>query len=96
MKNIIEQILDENNTSNLKIVGENGEVFTFEQVALIHLDFDTYVILHPIAKDVPADDVLVFKIQVSKDDAELVLEEDEAIIEECFDEYYKLLKNKKK
>lgn len=96
MKNIIEQILDEKNTNNIKIQGTNGETFTFEQIALIHLDEASYTILHPIAKDVLAEDVLVFKIVYNDDEASLELEEDEQIIEECFEEYYHLLKKNKK
>ncbi|MDE7161198.1 MAG: hypothetical protein K2N65_00400 [Anaeroplasmataceae bacterium] len=96
MKNVIEQILDEKNTKNIQIPGRNGEVFTFEQVALIHLDEASYTILHPLAKDVLPDDVLVFKIVFVGDEASLELEEDEEVIEECFQEYYSLLKKNKK
>lgn len=96
MKNFIEQILDEKNTSNIKIKGNNGETFIFEQVALIHLEEAMYAILHPIEKDVLPDDVLVFRIVYEDEEATLVLEEDEEIIEECFEEYYRLLKKNKK
>lgn len=96
MKNVIEQILDEKNTSNIKIIGNNGEIFTFEQVALINIDEDTYTILHPIAEDVGNDDVLVFKIVYNNEEAYLDLVEDEEIIEECFNQYYILLKKRKK
>ncbi|MDE7095124.1 MAG: hypothetical protein K2O23_01405 [Anaeroplasmataceae bacterium] len=96
MRSIIEQILDEKNTSNIKIPGKNGEIFTFEQVALIYLEEASYAILHPIAKDVLPDDVLVFKIVVNQEEASLELEQDEDVIQECFDEYYRLLKKNKK
>lgn len=96
MKNVIEQILDEKNTANIKIPGKNGEIFTFEQVALIHLEEASYTILHPIAKDVLPDDVLVYRIVFNQEEASLELEEDEEVIEECFDEYYRLLKKNKK
>lgn len=96
MKNVIEQILDENNKNNIKISGKNGEVFTFEQVALLHLEDASYVILHPLEKDVLPDDVLVFRIHIQDEEASLELEEDEDIIEECFQEYYALLKKNKK
>ena len=96
MKNVIEQILDEKYTGNIKIPGTNGEIFTFEQVALIHLDDASYAILHPIAKDVLPDDVLVFQIVLQGDEASLELEEDEEVINECFEEYYSLLKKNKK
>lgn len=96
MKNVIEQILDEKNTNNIKIKGNNGEIFTFEQIALINLEEDMYTILHPIADDVLEDDVLIFKIIYNEDEAHLELEENEQIIEECFNQYYTLLKKIKK
>lgn len=97
MKSVIEKILDEKNNDILKIQGNNGEVFNFEQVALISLDEELFVILHPIAKDVLPDDVLVFRILHNDTEAELILEENEDLIEQIFDEYYKLysMKNKK-
>ena len=96
MINVIEQILDEKNKNNIKIPGKNGEIFTFEQVALIHLDEASYTILHPIAKDVLPDDVLVYRIVINQEEASLELEENEEVIEECFEEYYRLLKKNKK
>lgn len=96
MKNIIEQILDENNNDNLKIKSDAGEMLEFEQVALINLEEEIYTILHPIANDFLPDDVLVFRIVYNDPQAELVLEENEDIINECFDAYYKMLKTKKK
>lgn len=96
MKNVIEKILDEKYTGDIKVPGKNGEVFTFEQVALLHLEDASYVILHPLEKDVLPDDVLVFRICIQDEEASLELEEDESIIEECFQEYYALLKKNKK
>lgn len=96
MKNVIEQILDENNNEILEIKGINGEILKFEQVALISIENDLFTILHPIAKDVHPDDVLVFKIKNEGDTAELLLEENEDLIEEVFDEYYSLYNKGKK
>lgn len=96
MKNVIEQILDETYTGNIRITGKDGEIFTFEQIAIIHLESDSYVILHPLAKDVLPDDVLVFRIDYKEEEASLILEEDESIIQEIFDEYYALYKKSKK
>lgn len=96
MKNVIDQILDENNSELISIKGNNGEIFKFEQVALIPIDDDLYTILHPIADDVLSDDVLVFKIVRKNNEAELVLEENEDLINEIFDEYYSLYSKRKK
>ncbi len=95
MKNIIEQILDENNHDIIQIQGKNKEWLRFEQVALINLDEEIFTILHPIAKDVNPDDVLVFRILFTENEAELILEENEQVIEACFDQYYQLYKRKK-
>ncbi|MDE5715907.1 MAG: hypothetical protein K2I42_07260 [Anaeroplasmataceae bacterium] len=94
MKNIIQKILDENNHEILSIEGQNHEVFQFEQVALINLEEELFSILHPIAEDVLPEDVLVFRIVQSEDIAELILEEDEQIIEECFKVYEQLYKSR--
>lgn len=95
MKNIIEQILDENNHDIIQIQGKNKEWLRFEQVALINLDEELFTILHPIAEDVNPDDVLVFRILFTENEAELILEENEQVIETCFDQYYQLYKRKK-
>ncbi len=92
MEDIIQKILDENNHDILTIHGQNNEVFQFEQVALIHVADEIFTILHPLAEDVLPDDVLVFRIVQEEDTAELILEEDEQIIEECFKVYHQLYK----
>ena len=95
MRNIIEQILDEENTSFLKIISESGEIALFEQVAVLPMDLDTFALLHPLEKGVHPDEVMVFRILVTKDEAALILEENPDIINECFEEYYRLIKTKK-
>ena len=47
MKNIIEQILDENNHDIIQIQGKNKEWLRFEQVALINLDEELYLQVTP-------------------------------------------------
>lgn len=96
MKNPIEKILDENNNETIEITGTNGEKFYFEQVALIPIEDTFYTILHPLEKDVLPDDVLVFKLFKEDKEYSLILEENEDIINEIFDEYYALMKNKRK
>ncbi len=96
MKNVIDQILDENNNELISLKGTNGEIFKFEQVALIPIADDLFTILHPLAKDVLPDDVLVFRIVRKNNEAELVLEENEDLINEIFAEYYSLYSKHKK
>lgn len=95
MKNIIEKILDENNHEILHIKGNNNETFSFEQVALLELEDTYYTILHPLSKEFGPDDVMIFRIEFDMDEASLVLEEDEATLEECFIEYERIYQTKK-
>jgi len=94
MKNIIDQILDENNHDVLRIPGKNKEVFSFEQIALLEIEDCYYTILHPLAADVGVDDVLVFRIDCSEEEATMVLEEDEEILAECLNQYEQLYQHK--
>ncbi len=96
MKNIIDKILDENDHDILEWKGQNGETIRFEQIALLELDEIYYTILHPIASDVGADDVFIFRIDIFDGEAELVLEENEEILNECLSQYEELYHKKSK
>ncbi len=96
MKNIIDKILDENDHDILEWKGQNGETIRFEQIALLELDEIYYTILHPIASDVGADDVFIFRIDIFDGEAELVLEENEEILNECLSQYEELYDKKSK
>lgn len=96
MKDVIEQILDENNHDVVEIRGIHNERLQFEQIALLNIEDVYYTILHPIAKDVAADDVLVFRIDIHGDEAEMVLEEDEEMLDMCLRYYDELYSEKNK
>ncbi len=96
MKDVIEQILDENNHDLIEITGIHNEKLQFEQIALLNIEDVYYTILHPLAKDFAADDVLIFRIDICGDEAEMVLEEDEDQIDTCLRYYDELYSEKNK
>ena len=89
----IDKILDEECTENIVLYDENNKETEFEQVALIPKDEKIYVILKPVTKieGVADDEALVFVIEEIEDEDCLVIVDDEQIIIEVFDDYYKLL-----
>ena len=95
MKNIIEQILDENNHDFINAYDDFGNPIQFEQVAVVSIEEELFVILRENRDDIPLEEVLVFRIVMNETNQELLLEENEEVIEEVFDEYYRLQKKKK-
>ena len=91
---LLDVLFDENNFDPIVLGDDNGDSYSFEQVAIIPMDNETYVILKPMDKmdDVEDDEAFVFKI--TKDEtgeSRLVIEEDDEIGEKVFEEYYKLI-----
>ena len=89
----IDMLLDENNVENIKLYNEDNQEVEFEQIALIPLEEKTYAILKPVdAMDGIADDeALVFVIDEIDDEDCLVIVEDDAVVDNVFAEYYKML-----
>ena len=95
MKSIIEKILDENNHDYINTYDDFGNPIQFEQIAVVSVEEELFVILRENSDDVPYDEVLVFRIVMNETNQELLLEENEEVIEEVFDKYYQLQKKKK-
>lgn len=91
---LLDVLFDENNFDPIVLADDEGNSYNFEQVAIIPLDNETYVILKPMDNmdDVEEDEAFVFKItQDEAGEARLVIEDDDEIGEKVFEEYYKLL-----
>jgi hypothetical protein len=95
MKNIIEQILDENNHDFINAYDDFGNPIQFEQVAVVSIEEELFVILRENREDIPLEEVVVFRIIMNETNQELLLEENEEVIEEVFNKYYQLQKKKK-
>lgn len=92
---LMDILLDENNSDTIIIGADDGKDYRFEQIAFIPLEDDEmYVILKPLDKidGVPDDGAFVFKI-VSDEygKAQLVIVNDYDIGDRVFKEYYRLL-----
>ena len=90
----IDMLLDENNTENIKLYNVENQEIEFEQIALVPIENKTYAILRPVLEmeGIAEDEALVFVIDEIDDEDCLVIVEDDKIIDDVFEEYYKLLK----
>lgn len=95
MKNNISKLLDENYTENIIFVGDDGQEIEYEQIAVISLENEMYAILHPLISGIESDEVLVYRIIDNGSNSELLLEENEELINEIFNEFYRLCKKEK-
>ena len=91
----IEKLLNEDNTENVILYDEKNQPTEFEQVAIIPLYEKIFVILKPVTpiENMDDDEALVFVIEEIDDQDSLVTVEDINLVNEVFDEYYKLLKD---
>ena len=95
MDNPILKLLDPENDETIVLYDENEKAVEFEQIALIPYNEKLYAILKPVAKmeGVADDEAIVFAFDEddSNEDQLLVVEENDAIIDEVFAIYNKLL-----
>ena len=85
-ESIGDKLFDEENSDNIRLVGDDGVEYEFEQVATIPLEEDgkVYCILHPIIcmEGMAPDEALVMELSEDLDTGEevlLVVEEEETI-----------------
>ncbi|MDE6302634.1 MAG: DUF1292 domain-containing protein [Clostridia bacterium] len=100
---LLDVLLDENNTAPIYMYDNNGRQLEFEQVAIIPLEEDLYCILKPLVElaGVADDEAIVFKVEEDENgESFLSVETDEKKATSVFSEYYDLveeaLKTKKK
>lgn len=87
---IIDILLDENNDENIVLYDEKDQENEFEQVAVIPLNGKIYAILKPVncLEEVGEDEAVVFCIEEFEGEYVLILEQDDAVGEAVFNEYY--------
>ena len=96
-KNLLNVLLNPDNTDPIILMDESGKKIKFEQVAIIpHRVGDKdelYVVLKPLDKldGIGNDEAVVFKVVMRFGQAALRAEEDELIAIEVFYRYYDLL-----
>lgn len=92
MKSILDILLDPTDRAPLELMSDEGELLTFEQVAIVPHDKKLYCILKPLDYDGIADDeALVFRVEDGDEEPILQLERDEETCLEIFDVYYGLI-----
>lgn len=91
---IIDILLDEDNKDPIVLVDGQGKKLSFEQIAVIPYNNKIYCVLKPIDKieNVQDDEAIVFFVdeQEGKEPV-LIVETDEKVAMDVFDEYYNLL-----
>ena len=92
---IVDVLLDENNTAPIYMHNDKGEQIEFDQVAVIpYGEEDLYCILKPITKipGIKDDEAVVFKVEEDEEgNGYLRVEDKEEIAIAVFDQYYNLL-----
>lgn len=89
-KTLLEKILDQNDSSTIILYNQLGEEIAFEQICVVPIDEDIYVILKPVQyiEGVGKDEGLVFLVD-GEDSLSLCTDED--INNKVFDIYFELL-----
>lgn len=91
--NVIEKLLDENNSDNIILYNENDEAMEFEQIASVYLGDEPFFILHPVTEleGVGEDEALVFGIVIEDGEEALEVVDDDDVVDAVFEEYYIML-----
>ncbi len=92
--NIIDVLMDENNKDPIVLMDANGRRLSFEQIAVIPHNDKLYCVLKPIDKieNVQDDEAIVFYVDETQgEEPVLMVETDEKVAMDVFDEYYDLL-----
>lgn len=93
-RDIIDILLDEENKDPIVLVDSNGRKLSFEQIAVIPHNDKIYCVLKPIDKieNVQDDEAIVFYVDEKEgQEPTLMVETDEKVAMDVFDEYYNLL-----
>lgn len=89
----IDKLFDENNNDNIVLYDENDKPMEFAQIAIIPLNEELYAILKPVGKieGIADDEAIVFVLKETDDEEYLEACDNFDIVDQVFEEYYKLL-----
>jgi hypothetical protein len=90
---VVEMLLDPDCEERVECLNEDGNIISFDQIAVIPYKDKLYAILKPVEKleGVREDEALVFHINVEEDSIEVIYDFD--LCDKIFELYYKLLKD---
>lgn len=100
--NLLNTLIDKNNTEPIRLTDDKGRSITFEQIAIIPLREENVMccILQPIGtKEIGIKEKLyAFRLVPTQDgeDVNLILEENKKIKKKVFLEYKRMLKNERR
>ena len=94
---ILDVLLDQNDTDPIVLEDDKGKRIRFEQVAIVPYDNKIYAVLKPIDKieGVKDDEAIVFLCDETTKPTTLRPEADQEIAIKIFDEYYNLVEEAK-
>ena len=93
-ESILDMLFDEENSENITLYDENDNPMEFEQIAVIPLKEQMYVLLLPLdpaAIGLGEDEAVVFAVTEADGEANLAVVQDDETIDAVFAEYYRLL-----
>ena len=95
---ILDVLLDQNDTDPIVLEDDKGKRIRFEQVAIVPYDNKIYAVLKPIDKieGVKDDEAIVFLCDETTKPTTLRPEADQEIAIKIFDEYYNLVEEANK
>ena len=90
----IDMIMDENNAENIVMYNDNNEPVEFQQIAVIPLQGNVFVILRPVGEveGLGEDEALGFAIDEIDGEECLTIVGDDEAVDQVFEEYYKMLR----
>ena len=90
---ILDVLLDEDNAEPIVLTDESGKRYTFEQIAVSPHNDKVYAVLKPVEKidGINDDEAVVFYVDERPTGSVLMVETDEKVAIDVFDEYYNLL-----
>lgn len=88
-----DQIMDPDNADPIVVFTEEGEELRLEQVAVIPLGNEVFLLAQPLnVPEIADDEALVYLVDRTAEGTSLVIVEDDMIVDTVFEEYYRMLR----